>query len=173
MLIGQLKFQIDTSDYPDIMEHHRYCLQRGGDCDCIPPADRVGEAREYRCSSAPAEPPRTVPALTSNRLTQYFLRPHKWVERQTFILKQLPKRSGPPLKAPPGKLAEGWGLHFQEGWNWPSVAFICALFTFIGIIFGVVWSAVTADIQSGFAVTAIFVALPLLPLAFMFNRDSL
>jgi hypothetical protein len=76
------------------------------------------------------------------------------------VLAQLPKRVGLHglLEASPQEEVIGWGLHFEEGWHWPTICFIFAVLVSFSLLFGVIWSVKRNDIQGGFAVSGFVLA---------------
>jgi hypothetical protein len=92
---------------------------------------------------------------------------------QTTIFNQLPKRACGQLAASHEELSLGWGLYFEEGWHWRSIYFVVVvLIVTAGLVFGVSWSILRADVQSAFAITSSWMTLGSLLLGYLAVRSS-
>jgi hypothetical protein len=129
-------------------------------------------SNEYTCEPAPKIQPDHSPVIGTNELTHYFLKPHKLELPQRSTYKQLPKRSNGQLIASAEETVLGWGLHLKEGWHWPCIVTLTFLFTFVPVVFGIIWSVVNRDIPGGFAITATWVALGPVLIGYITVRDS-
>jgi hypothetical protein len=127
-------------------------------CACLPPEEKIDD--EYLCRPAPKKKLRIAPAIGPRKVTHYLLHPECVNSEQESVLAQLPKRSGlyGLLKASPQEEVTGWGIHFEEGWHWPTIWFILAVLVFFSLLFGVIWSVKRNDIQGGFAVSGFVLA---------------
>ncbi|KAK3936595.1 hypothetical protein QBC46DRAFT_418612 [Diplogelasinospora grovesii] len=54
----------------------------------------------------------------------------------------------------------GWGIHVIEGPNRSVIAGMVVLAVLVGIVTSAIWSAVRGDVQGGFAIGAMIVAVP-------------
>ncbi|KAK4032413.1 hypothetical protein C8A01DRAFT_20516, partial [Parachaetomium inaequale] len=114
-----------------------------------------------------------VPVFGDNYLIHYFKHPQCISEVQTTIFNQLPKRACGQLAASHEELSLGWGLYFEEGWHWRSIYFIVVvLIITAGLVFGVCWSILRADVQSAFAITSSWMTLGSLLLGYLAVRSS-
>lgn len=72
---------------------------------------------------------------------------------QVWIFNQIPKRTCGQLIAKPDAPAEGWGLHFQEGWHWVKIMTVnLTLFVGGSLVFGLVYAVLQKDVQTAFTV---------------------
>ena len=80
-------------------------------------------------------------------------------EKESWVLTQMPKRTCGPLQGKADKPAEGWGIYYQEGWDELLIAAIVFVIFLLGsLIFGILWTMFTVDIQGAFTVSAYIVA---------------
>jgi hypothetical protein len=138
-----------------VYKHDANCITPASPfCTCLPPADRIDD--EYLCRPAPKQKCSVAPPIGPRKLTHCLLSPQCIKPEQESVLAQLPKRVGlhGELKATPQDEVIGWGLHFEEGWHWPTIWFVFSLFVLFSLLFGVIWSVMRKDIQGGFAVAA-------------------
>jgi hypothetical protein len=92
-------------------------------------------------------------------------------EGETFILQQLPKRTKGELKGEIGKPVEGWGLHFEEGWDFDVLIGIVLAIFLVGILlFAVLWSHFKLDVQGAFGVSSYIVTASGIFVAWFANR---
>lgn len=52
----------------------------------------------------------------------------------------------------------GWGVHIVEGPNWHALAVLIIIFSVLSLATSLIYSAVTSDVSSGFAMGAFFIA---------------
>jgi hypothetical protein len=68
---------------------------------------------------------------------------------------------------------EGWGLLFQEGWDWPVIwSILLVFFVLPSIVFLVIWSILKADIQGASSVAAYWVAVGTIFLGYIATREG-
>lgn len=130
------------------------------------------KCKEYRCWPAPEDQSVPSPAIGSRELTHYFHRPHAVEIPQRSIHNQLPKRACGQLQSSPDQAELGWGIHFEEAWHWRTIYFVLVILMLLGVLFGVIWTVIKRDIQSGFAITAASCALGPVLLGYIAVRDA-
>ena len=146
---------MDLSNFTEVHQHSNIC--QGLTCICLPPKDRIGV--EYKCHPEPGQSLGYAPAIGANRLTHYFLHPECIKPTQRSILAQLPKRVCGALAASNDQDVIGWGLHFKEGWHWRTIYCLVIIIALSGLIFGITWSVLKSDIQSGFAISSYWITV--------------
>jgi hypothetical protein len=133
--------------------------------DKLPPVELVGT--EYRYDPVP---PEIMPPVGEHHLLHLFKHPNDtcFAEGTQRVLRRLPKRLNEELDL---QLEEdtkiGWGLHFEEGLDTTKV--IIAAFVVFGLgslAWGVVWAVFRGSIQDAFAVSAWWIAMAPLTIAF-------
>lgn len=98
-------------------------------------------AGEYVCSPCPVETPKDYPPISRNRLITYFGKKQQPAHTR-FLFEQIPKRVG-VLPVPTIERVElGWGLHFEQGWNWEAVMIIIIVLASVALVLLVVWDKV-------------------------------
>ncbi|KAK8026412.1 Cyclin-dependent kinase-like 4 [Apiospora marii] len=168
--ISLTRFSTDANKIASVHSHHEYC--RGGSCVCIPPIERI-HGGEYECSPVPMDQPKYLPVIGPNELTHYFRRPHKAQPGDQRILRQLPKRMWGPLTAARNNSELGWGLHIEEGWHLITIIFLMVVPLVLGSLgFGIAWSVTKSDIQGGFAVAGIVLAMVPIAIGLVALRDQ-
>jgi hypothetical protein len=91
--------------------------------------------------------------------------------KETFVLQQLPKRTKGELKGTIGRPAEGWGIHFQEGWDFDLlIGLVLAVFLVGSLLFAVLWSHFKLDVQGAFGVSSYMVTASGIFVAWFANR---
>lgn len=75
-------------------------------------------------------------------------------ENYTWILDQLPRRIIGELHGKAGQPAEGWGIYYQEAWNWRFIALIMVAVFGLVSLFGILWAYYKQDIQGTFRVSS-------------------
>jgi hypothetical protein len=113
-----LKFRLRACGSAEVRNHEPCCTSsHPKTCECIPPAPKVEPSpdAEYRCT--PAGPLDTWPPVLSEELMHMLTSPQCIDAKETYVLAQLPKRTKGQLQGTIGRPAEGWGIHFQEGWD--------------------------------------------------------
>ena len=90
---------------------------------------------------------------------------------ETSVLEQLPKRTCGELHGEAGKPAEGWGIHFEEGWDADLlIGTILTLFLLASLLFAVLWSHFELDVQGAFGVSSYIVTASGILIAWIVNR---
>ncbi|KAK1757189.1 hypothetical protein QBC47DRAFT_412508 [Echria macrotheca] len=165
--LSMSNFTVDFSNSVDAGEHYIDC---NGSCVCLPPEAKIGP--EYECDPAPRTKPKKNPPIGRNRLTHYFRNPGCIDEKQTTIYDQLPKRVCGELRATSKQEAEGWGIHFEEGWHWRTIFVVTAVFLLsFSLVFGIVWSVTRSDIQGAFAISSFWLSFGGILLGFLAVRS--
>ncbi|KAH7079112.1 hypothetical protein BKA63DRAFT_258683 [Paraphoma chrysanthemicola] len=153
-----VKFRLPLGGSVDVRHHDPCCLaissatQTG--CECIPPKGKVEPSpeAEYRCIPGP---PATYPPVPPEYLKSLFMCPTNVHEQDTWILDQLPKRICGELQGRAGQPADGWGIYYQEGWDFDVIiSFVFVIFFLASSLFGVLWSVFKYDVQGAFVVSA-------------------
>ena len=89
----------------------------------------------------------------------------------THVLDQVPKRTTGELKGTVGQPAEGWGLHFQEGWDFDLlIGMILVVFLLASLLFGVLWSYFKMGVQGAFGISSYMVTATGIFVAWFANR---
>lgn len=97
--------------------------------------------------------------------------PHCIHENERFVLEQLPKRTKGELKGCLGKPVEGWGMYYQEGWDFDLViGVVLVVFLIASLLFAVLWSVYKVDIQGAFGVSSYMVTASGIFIAWIANR---
>lgn len=105
-------------------------------------------------------------------MLHYFKKPHDLQMSQRSCLNQIPKRARGQLRALQEEAELGWGLHFEEGWHWMTIGLLMTVLVIVpAIVFGVVWSCLKQDIQGAFSISAVWIAVGSLLLAYVAWRD--
>lgn len=92
-------------------------------------------------------------------------------EDETFVLEQLPKRTKGELKGTVGRPVEGWGIHYQEGWDFDTViGIVLGVFLLASLLFAILWSHFELDIQGAFGVSSYMVTATGIFIAWIVNR---
>ena len=141
----------------DIYPHSVYCDRNS--CTCMPPKSIVEPApnSEYRCKPIPAP---HIPPIGENYMMHLYLSPGCINPSQLWVYNQFPKRTRGPLTARPETPAEGWGIHFREGRNWPKIWMVVLIVFFLAsLIFGVVYAVLKKDAQTAFGIAGYWVTL--------------
>ena len=97
--------------------------------------------------------------------------PNKINEKSTWIYNLAPKRTLGELMAGIDQPTDGWGLYFQEGWDFDLIITISFVIFIVGsLLFGVCWSALESDIQGAFGVSAYMITACGLIVAFVVSK---
>ena len=120
--------------------------------DVLTSPDMPDERRSDQYSYRPTE---FIPPIGENHMMHLYNHPEE-TEHTAVCLEKVPKKieglAWLPTESEGAKI--GWGLHLVEGldfkkfWVWGFIGFM------ISITFGIAWSFIRGDIQSGFAVAA-------------------
>lgn len=144
--------------------------QQNGDCVCLPPRSLVGQ--EYKCCPTPPDL-KVLPPFEKNYLMHHFLNPDHLLPAQKWIFKQLPKRMDSPLKAGCDEFIPGWGIYFEDGWNYKKIYLLIMLATLISsLIFGICWSIFKLDVQAAFGITSCWISAAAMGLGFLALRST-
>ncbi|KAJ9137710.1 hypothetical protein NKR23_g8969 [Pleurostoma richardsiae] len=166
--ISLCKFFVDHSYHVSLCKHEQECMQRQTkDCICLPPRELVG--REYQCRPPDPMP---LPPFEKNFLMHYFLNPDHVSPDQTWVYQQLPKRMNGPLLPEHDAFLPGWGIYFEDDWNWMTIYFLILLAIIVGsLILGVCWSMVKLDVQDVFGFIYYWVVVVTMGLGFLALRS--
>jgi hypothetical protein len=94
-------------------------------------------------------------------------------ETQTLVFDQLPKLVCGELKKKANKTTEGWGIHFQEGWDSSKLSsMVLGIFLLASLVFAVLWSHFKLDVQGAFGVSAYMVTAAGIFVAWVANRPG-
>ncbi|KAF1954400.1 hypothetical protein CC80DRAFT_126083 [Byssothecium circinans] len=140
----------------DIYPHSIHCDKDS--CSCVPPESKVEPApnSEYRCKPIPAP---HIPPIGENCMAHLYSSPDCINPSQVWVYNQVPKRTRSMLIARPEAAAEGWGVHFEEGWHWPRIwAVITTFFVGGSLLFGVRYAVLSKDAQSAFGIASYWIA---------------
>jgi hypothetical protein len=103
----------------------------------------------------------------------YFLNPDHLSPDQVRVYRQLPKRMHGPLKPGCDNFLPGWGVYFEDGWNFKTIYLLITLATLISsLIFGICWSILKLDVQAAFGITSYWIAAVALGLGFLALRST-
>lgn len=84
-----------------------------------------------------------------------FTDPHNIDPDATLIWKQLPKRTCGELLSRSFELVEGWGIYFEEDWDWFKIWCVLTIGFFPpSLLFGILWAILKNDIQGAFGVSS-------------------
>ena len=140
------------SSHVDVHRHELSCQESS--CTCIPPPEKVEPSAncEYRCEPIPA---RHIPPIGENYLMHCYSSPSCVNPSQKWVYNQIPKKLGAQLQSREDGPALGWGVHFEEGWNWDKIVALELIIVVLGgALFAVLWSVWKHDIQGAFAISA-------------------
>lgn len=102
-----------------------------------------------------------------------FLNPGHLSPDQGWAFKQLPKRIGSPLEAGCDDFIPGWGVYFEDGWNYKKICLLIMLATLINsLVFGIDWCIFKLDVQAAFGITSYWIAAALMGLGFLALRST-
>ncbi|KAH5319528.1 hypothetical protein HBI12_112360 [Parastagonospora nodorum] len=167
-----VKFRLRVGGNAEVRNHEPCCTSSFPRiCECIPPALKVEPSpdAEYRC--APAGPLDTWPPVLSEELMHMLTSPQCVNPKETFVLEQLPKRTKGELIGTIGRSVEGWGIHFQEGWDFDLlIGLVLAVFLLASLLFAVLWSHFKLDVQGAFGVSSYMVTASGIFVAWFANR---
>ncbi|KAH6094468.1 hypothetical protein HBI65_125610 [Parastagonospora nodorum] len=167
-----VKFRLRAGGSAEVRNHEPCCTSSTQRiCECLPPAPKVEPSpdAEYRC--APAGPLDIWPPVLSEELMHMLTSPQCITPKETFVLEQLPKRTKGELIGTIGRPAEGWGIHFQEGWDFDLlIGLVLAVFLLASLLFAVLWSHFKLDVQGAFGVSSYMVTASGIFVAWFANR---
>lgn len=79
---------------------------------------------------------------------------------QTWVFSQFPKRTCGRMVGRADSAIEGWGVHFQEGWDWSAIwNILIAFFILPSAMFVALWSAFRHDLQSASGVAGYWIGV--------------
>lgn len=141
-----LEFTLVDGDYVDIRHHEKFCTS--GKCYCLLPPEKASSnprdsQADYLCEPVPSN---KTPPVGPNMMMHFSLNPKCVSAKNTWILKQFPKKLCGKLVARYDAPVTGWGIYFKEGRDMRK--FLCIVFanTLIIFIFGVIWAVLKEDI---------------------------
>ena len=78
-----------------------------------------------------------------------------------------------PLHAEVNDFLPGWGIYFEDGWNFKTIYLLVSMATIIGsLIFGICWSVWKMDVAAAFGITSYWVAIVAMCLGFLALRST-
>jgi hypothetical protein len=120
----------------------------------IPPVEEVLQKKNYHYSPCPMDIEET---LLSNQFIHELLTAGPHLDR--YWIDSIPKKLNDKLLYNSGCRPFGWGVHIVEGPNWLALYLFALGFVTLSGILAVVYSALTKDVSSGFAVGAYVVTV--------------
>lgn len=124
---------------------------------------------EYRCK--PHGPPKSCPPFFSDEMMHWLTSPKCIDPKASAVINQVPKRTKGVLQGAVGQPAEGWGLHFEEGWDFDLlISIILVVFLLASLLFAVLWSYFKLDVQGAFGVSSYIVTAMGIFVAWFANR---
>ncbi|KAH7069264.1 hypothetical protein FB567DRAFT_456853, partial [Paraphoma chrysanthemicola] len=166
-----VKFRLWAGGSAEIREHEPCCTYSSTkECECIPPRAKVEPApdAEYRCK--PAGPLDVWPPILSQQLMHMLTSPDCIPADETLVLEQLPKRTCGELQGKVRQPAEGWGIHFQEGWDTDILIGVVTIMFLASLVFAIIWSYFKHDIQGAFGVSSYMITAVGVLVALIVNR---
>lgn len=154
----------------DIHAHATYCSSNT--CTCLPPSSKVAPApnSEYICNPIPAP---HIPPIGENYMMHLYSSPECIDASQVWVYNQIPKRTRGVLVPRADAPAEGWGLHFEQGWHWPKIWTIIAIL-FLGgsLLFGVLYATLKKDAQSAFGIASYWIAAATILVGYLATKNA-
>jgi hypothetical protein len=143
---------VSKSGNVEIKNHARFCQE--GYCRCLPPKISVDPPDpEYYCKPLPAD---TEPPILSEYLVHLFKNTSCITQDESDVFDQLPKRRE-ALRIRGHE--PGWGLYFEQGWDYGKIQSLYTLFVLVGsIVFAIAWAVLKRDVQTAFTIVACWVA---------------
>ncbi|KAF2025241.1 hypothetical protein EK21DRAFT_93432 [Setomelanomma holmii] len=166
-----VKFRLWAGGSAENREHEPCCTSSASkECECIPPASKVEPAidAEYRCK--PAGPLDAWPPVLSQQLMHMLTDPECIHKEEMLVLEKLPKRTCRELQGKVRQPAEGWGIHFQEGWDTDILIGVVAIIFAASLLFAILWSYFEHDIQGAFGVSSYMITAVGVLVALIVNR---
>src|SRR5213592_4907655 len=105
----------------DIKTHSQSCDAKS--CTCIPPQEKVVPSKEAEYACKPI-PPGWIPPVGENYMKHHYHNPNCVRDAQTWVYQQIPKRICGQLVGQADTPVLGWGVHFQECWNWAKFGYL-------------------------------------------------
>jgi len=173
-----IQFLLEMGGSVEIREHNESCdsmfsTTNYSYCDCLPPQDKVEPYpnAEYRCNLP--YPPQIWPPIGPTKLLHKLKCPDSNPQDYTWVLNRIPRRVAGELSGAGDQAAPGWGLYFQEGWDfYVFTSIICFLFLLGSLVFAVCWWVLKRDIQGAFGVSAYMVTACGLFVAFVVSKTG-
>jgi hypothetical protein len=140
-------------------------------CECLPPVYLVKpfEYADYRCIIGTHS--FRFPPVSPQYLVHNLNKPECGSEGQSWVLGRIPKRTTGELIGGTDEPNEGWGLYYEEGWNFNLIATISFVVVTVGsLLFGICWSVLESDIQGAFGVSGYMIAVCGLIVAFVLSK---
>jgi hypothetical protein len=104
---------------------------------------------------------------------RYFDHPTIVNPSQTWLLELLPKRICGPLAGGPKEPAQGWGISFEEGWDWAKIELILFLLFFLGsFVFAMFWTVFKNDVRGAFGVAGWWISVATLLFGYIATRPD-
>ncbi|ORY16285.1 hypothetical protein BCR34DRAFT_557542 [Clohesyomyces aquaticus] len=164
------QFLVSVSNSVEVRYHTTCCTNQA--CECLPPPqmlDPGGSDPQYRYAVVT---PTTSPPILPDHLLHLFESPWCIDEREQTVFDRLPKRTKGKLVAEASQPAKGWGIFYEEGWDFPKIAWM-VVFVFLGsLLFGVLWAVLQKDTQGAFGIAGWWVAIGGTTLALLAIRSS-
>lgn len=137
---------VDMRCHNDICELDKHCR-------CIPPMHLVRQPnKEYECDPVPSK---QSPPVGPRLMMDCFTDPNNIHPDATLIWKQLPKRTCGELVSRSFELVDGWGIYYEEGWDWFKIWCVLGIGFFPpSLLFGILWAILKKDIQGAFGVAS-------------------
>jgi hypothetical protein len=130
-------------------ELRQFALRENNEVDSLQP-DNVPPVTETHYELFPW-PPGHIPPIGNSYLLRRFKTPRACRD-SSFCLRQFPKRiQRRPQRGVPPDFETGWGLHFQEGYDFEKVVALLLLGVIFSLVIGIVWS-VYHTVADGFQI---------------------
>jgi hypothetical protein len=94
-------------------------------------------------------------------------------DAQTLVFDQLPKLVCGELRTKANQKIEGWGIYFEDGWDFSKLTSILLIVLLVGsLLFGVLWSVLEHDLQGAFGISAYMVTAAGVVVAWLATRPE-
>jgi hypothetical protein len=111
--------------------------------------------------------------MGKNYLMHYVKHPEHVNTQQTWVYNQIPKRTRGQLLAPRDEQVPGWGIHFEEGFNWPVFGSLGLIIVILGsLVFGVAWGVLKKDAGTSFTIAAYWTNIATILMAFLAFKNA-
>jgi hypothetical protein len=126
----------------EVRNHIPCCtMMNPNTCECIPPVARVEPSPNAEYSCSPPGPLATWPPVLSQDLMHMLSSPQCINEQETWVFKQLPKRTVGELQACAGRPVEGWGIYYEEGICFDTIiSVVFIVFMLASLLFAILWT---------------------------------
>lgn len=145
-------FDVDMNNFVDLRPHSIPCKTAEA-VSCVLPPVKYTTFPDPQYSYSPTKVD-CCPPRGPNYMTHYFNTPHHIHEDERNIFHQTPKYLRGRLAVSQKERTLGWGLSFTDRANLMPLLLASLL---PSLMFGLIWSVLKQDIQSGFTVAS-FVA---------------